>query len=161
MSVEILWNKQRRAYVLSSRVVLPVDRQTLFEFFGDAFQLEQITPPWLHFHVLTPAPIEIRPGTLIDYRLKLRGLPIRWRTEISSWNPPQSFTDRQLKGPYRLWEHLHRFEEVDGGTLVTDEVHYRVPGGRVIHRLFVKNDLLKIFRYRHQKMLELFETAEQ
>jgi len=154
--VNIQRDRSTHAYVLRSEVTLPASRDTLFEFFSDAFQLEKITPPWLNFKVLTPAPIQIQTGTLIDYRLRLRVIPIRWRTEISTWNPPHSFTDRQLKGPYSLWEHFHTFEEVDGGTLVTDEVRYRVPGGVLVHSLFVKRELQKIFQYRHDSMLELF-----
>ncbi len=154
--VEIQWNRSHHAYVLRSSVLLPVPRATLFQFFSDAFQLERITPPWLKFKVLTPAPIDIKAGTLIDYRLSLRLVPIRWRTEISTWNPPVSFTDRQLKGPYRLWEHLHTFEEVEGGTLAIDQVKYRVLGGGIVNALFVRPDLLKIFQYRRDRMIELF-----
>ncbi len=157
--VNIHWDCSTNAYVLRSEVTLPASRDTLFEFFSDAFQLEKITPPWLNFQVLTPAPIQIQTGTLIDYRLRLRVIPIRWRTEISSWNPPHSFTDRQLKGPYYLWEHFHKFEEVDGGTLVTDEVRYQVPGAALVHSLFVKRELRKIFQYRHDRMVELFSHA--
>jgi ligand-binding SRPBCC domain-containing protein len=154
--IEINWNAAEKAYTLSATMMLPVDRETLFHFFSDAFQLEQITPPWLNFRVITPAPIVIQAGTLIDYKLKLRGFPIRWRTEISTWEPPYSFTDRQLKGPYYLWEHFHTFEEVEGGTLVSDQVNYRSIGGALVHSLFVKNDLLKIFAWRQQKMIERF-----
>ena len=156
--IEISRNKVARAYTLTSTVTLPVARKTVFDFFSDALQLEQITPPWLNFRVLTPPPIVIQPGTLIDYKLKLRGFPLRWRTEISTWDPPCSFTDRQLNGPYDLWEHFHRFEEVDGGTLVSDQVNYRVIGGAIIHSLFVKNDLRKIFEYRRRRMIELFSA---
>ncbi|MEQ9406622.1 MAG: SRPBCC family protein [Fuerstiella sp.] len=154
--VEIHWNTADSCYVLHSSILLPVPREVVFDFFSDAFQLERITPPWLKFRVITPAPILIQAGTLIDYRLRLRGVPIRWRTEISTWDPPFSFTDRQLKGPYYLWEHLHTFGTQDGGTLVTDEVRYRVPGGRLAHWLFVGSNLTKIFTYRREQMLELF-----
>ncbi len=154
--VTIDWDKNEQCYVLKSAITLPVTRDVLFDFFSDAFQLEQITPPWLHFHVTTAAPIDIQAGTLIDYKLKLHGFPIKWRTEISTWDPPFSFTDRQLKGPYYLWEHFHTFEEVEGGTLVSDQVHYRAIGGAIVHSLFVKNDLMKIFEYRRQRMIELF-----
>lgn len=154
--IEIEWDTAEKLFVLRSQVTLPVGRETLFEFFSDAFQLERITPSWLNFTVLTGAPIEIQTSTLIDYKLRLRGIPIRWRTEISTWEPPDSFTDRQVKGPYYLWEHFHTFEEVEGGTLVTDRVKYRVPGGRLINFLFVQHDLKRIFEYRRKRMLELF-----
>ena len=154
--VNIRWDDEDRCFVLRSSIVLTHSREALFEFFSDAFQLEQITPDWLNFRILTPAPIQIRQGCLIDYSIRLRGLPIRWCTEISAWDPPFSFTDRQLKGPYQLWEHLHTFESVPEGTLATDEVSYRVFGGRLVNRFFVQRDLLRIFEYRERKMLELF-----
>ena len=154
--VTIDWNAQEKLFVLRSSVVLEHSPETLFEFFSDAFQLEQITPPWLNFKIRTPAPIDIRKGCLIDYSIRLRGIPIRWRTEISNWNPPFSFVDRQLKGPYLLWEHLHTFEQTPEGTLARDEVRYKVPGGRLINWLMVQNDLIRIFEFRRQRMLELF-----
>jgi ligand-binding SRPBCC domain-containing protein len=158
--LNIDWDNDQRAWILRSSVTLPTSRDTLFSFFSDAFQLEQITPQWLNFRILTPPPIDIKTGTLIDYSLRLRGFPIRWRTEISSWDPPYSFIDRQLKGPYSLWEHLHTFDQVEGGTLVSDQVRYRVPGGALTHYLFVKSELLKIFSYRQQQMLKLFDNAD-
>lgn len=152
----ITTDKSRRCYVLQTEVALAVDRETLFEFFSDAFQLESITPPFLNFEVITSAPIDIQRGTLIDYRLKLRGLPVRWRTEISEWNPPSSFTDRQIRGPYLMWEHQHTFEAVTGGTLVRDQVRYRVPGGAIVDRLLVRKDLRRIFRFRRDRLIERF-----
>ncbi len=157
--INFLWDDSRRAYMVQATVQLTAKSAELFDFFGDAFQLERITPPWLSFHVDTPAPIEMKSGTLIDYRLKLRSIPIRWRTEISTWNPPNSFTDKQLKGPYSLWEHHHTFEPTEHGTRVTDRVFYRVPGGSLIHWLFVKSELKRIFEYRQQQMIEIFGTV--
>ena len=142
-------------YVLTDELWLPRPVAEVFSFFSDAYRLEEITPPWLHFHVQTPKPVPMFPGSLIDYRLRLHGIPIRWRTEISEWQPPFRFVDRQLIGPYRLWEHLHTFEEQNGGTLVRDRVVYAVPGGSLIHWLFVQPDLRRIFAYRQQKMTEL------
>ena len=127
----------------------------MFDFFSDARRLEEITPPWLHLLVQTPRPIAMQSGTLIDYRLRLHGLPLRWRTEISDWEPPFRFVDCQLQGPYRLWRHEHTFEERDGGTLVRDRVDYAVPGGWLIERLFVRPDLKRIFAYRHERLLKL------
>jgi ligand-binding SRPBCC domain-containing protein len=154
--VTIDWNAQEKLFVLRSSVVLEHSPETLFEFFSDAFQLEQITPPWLNFKIRTPGPIDIRKGCLIDYSIRLRGIPIRWRTEISNWDPPFSFVDRQLKGPYLLWEHLHTFEQTPEGTLARDEVRYRVPGGRLINWLMVQKDLIRIFEFRRRRMLDLF-----
>lgn len=146
------------AYQLRVEQWLPRPIDEVFDFFADAFRLEDITPPWLHFHVVTPKPIAMSPGTLIDYKLRLHGLPVRWRTEISEWSPPRRFVDRQLVGPYRLWHHLHEFEERDGGTLVKDTVDYKVPGGPLVHGLLVRRDLETIFRYRHERLQHFLGT---
>lgn len=158
--IRIDWNKTDKDFELTCAVRLACRRDDVFAFFSDAFQLEQLTPPWLNFEILTPAPIELRAGALIDYRIRLRRIPIRWRTEISTWEPPYSFTDRQIQGPYRLWEHLHTFEEVAGGTIVADHVRYRVPGGRLVNWLLVDGDLRRIFAYRQKRMQELFCARE-
>ena len=128
----------------------------IFPFFSDAMQLETITPPLLHFSVETPQPITISQGAVLDYRLRLRGIPIRWRSEICVWDPPRRFVDQQLRGPYKKWYHDHVFEEIDGRTLVTDNVHYIPRGGWLIHRFFVKPDLERIFRFRQNKLREIF-----
>jgi len=130
-------------------------REQVFEFFSDAWQLEAITPPWLHFEVLTPAPIVISQGTLIDYRLRLRGIPLRWQSRISIWEPPHRFVDEQMRGPYRRWHHEHIFEEQAGGTLCRDVVDYEVPGGALINWLVVERDIRKIFAFRQNKLKEL------
>ncbi|MCG3149796.1 MAG: hypothetical protein PCFJNLEI_03261 [Verrucomicrobiae bacterium] len=128
----------------------------VFSFFADAGNLDRLTPAWLRFEILTPRPIEMKAGALIDYRLRLRGWPIRWRTRINEWLPPVRFVDEQVRGPYRLWHHTHTFVERDGGTLVGDRVRYAVPGGAVVNALFVRRDVAKIFAYRQQKLAELF-----
>jgi len=154
--VDVHWDSQLGNFVLRSSTLLGQSPQVLFDFFSDAFKLQEITPAWLNFRILTPAPIHIQEGCLIDYSIRLRGIPIRWQTEISSWDPPCSFTDQQIRGPYQLWEHLHTFETVPEGTLAVDEVHYRVFGGRLVNKLFVQKDLQRIFEFRQQKMQELF-----
>lgn len=126
--------------------------ESIFDFFADAANLEAITPPWLNFRILTPLPIVMDSGTLIDYQLRLHWIPIRWRTEIAEWEPPHQFVDQQLQGPYRLWRHTHTFEPTPDGTLMTDTVEYSVPGGRLINRWFVEPDLNKIFAYRQQSL---------
>ena len=126
-------------------------------FFSDAHNLERITPGFLKFRVLTPAPIELREGVVIDYALRVRGVPLRWRSEITVWDPPHRFVDRQVRGPYRRWVHEHRFVSLDGGgTLVEDRVEYAVPGGRLVHALFVKRDVQAIFAYRTAVLREMF-----
>ena len=127
---------------------LPRSRADVFAFFAEAQNLEAITPPWLRFEVLTPGPIRMGLGTLIDYRLRLHGFPFRWRTEITAWDPPFRFVDEQRRGPYRRWIHEHRFTAIDGGTLCQDRVEYQVTGGRWIERLFVRRDIERIFAFR-------------
>lgn len=135
-----------------SEIWLPLSPEELFSFFAEAANLETITPPWLNFKVLTPAPIEMREGTLIDYKLLIRGLPVKWRTRISAWQPPHFFVDEQLRGPYSRWIHKHTFDPLDGGTLVRDLVNYAVPFDFAVHRWFVRPDIEKIFRYRSEHL---------
>lgn len=139
-------------FALSVQQWVPLPRSDVIAFFADAFQLESLTPQWLQFRVLTKSPFEMQTGRLIDYRLRLHGLPVRWRTEITAWEPPYRFEDSQLRGPYRQWQHEHLFEERDGGTLMTDRVRYAVLGGRLMHELFVRRDLQRIFEYRQQQL---------
>lgn len=147
-------------FSLTSEQWLPMPRTAVFELFADAFQLESTTPKWLRFNVITEPPIEMQAGTLIDYRLQLRGIPIRWRTEITAWEPPFRFEDSQLRGPYRLWEHEHVFEDRDGGTLMKDRVRYDFLGGRLVHNLFVEPDLRQIFEFRQQQIPRLLGLGD-
>jgi ligand-binding SRPBCC domain-containing protein len=147
-----------REFEFRAELWLPHPREEVFAFFGDALNLQAITPEFLHFVVLTPPPIVMRPGTLIDYKLRVHGLPMRWRTLISAWEPPFRFVDEQLRGPYRQWIHEHTFEERDGGTLARDFVRYAVPGGALVDRFLVRPDVKKIFTYRAAKMRELLAT---
>lgn len=147
-------------YRLTSELLVPAPRQEVFAFFSDAFQLEALTPPWLNFHVATPAPITLGEGTLIDYKLRLRGIPLKWRSRITGWNPPHGFTDEQVRGPYRWWRHEHTFTEQDGQTLVGDKVDYGVPGGALAHRLIVRSDLERIFAFRIAKLKEIFAVGD-
>jgi ligand-binding SRPBCC domain-containing protein len=149
----------RGARTLHAELWLPQPIDTVFPFFADAGNLEAITPPLLHFRILTPRPIEMRVGALIDYRLRVRGIPVTWRTRISAWEPSFRFIDEQIKGPYRTWVHEHTFEEKDGGTLCRDRVDYLAPGGSLISRLFVDQDVQEIFRFRHTMLENLFAQA--
>jgi ligand-binding SRPBCC domain-containing protein len=146
-------------FTLQTELWLPRRRDEVFGFFADARNLETLTPSWLKFEVLTPAPIEMRPGTLIDYRIRVHGFPIRWRTEITVWDPPRRFVDVQLRGPYTRWHHTHTFEEHDGGTLCLDHVRYRPRGGGLTNRLFVRRDVERIFQYRQQRLKGIFASA--
>jgi ligand-binding SRPBCC domain-containing protein len=143
-----------RTFSLRREQFLLLDIDTVFAFFSDAQNLDLLTPPWLHFEILTPPPIDMALGTHIDYKLRLRGIPIRWRSQITDWEAPHRFTDRQVKGPYRLWVHQHRFVAIEGGTLVSDDVTYSVPGGEAVNRLLIRPDLERIFDYRARKLEE-------
>jgi ligand-binding SRPBCC domain-containing protein len=145
--------------MLHSEIWLARPPEEVFAFFADAANLQTLTPPWLDFTILTPAPILMRPGTLIDYRLRLHGFPIRWQSEITVWEPPHRFVDEQRRGPYKLWLHEHRFEAREGGTQVTDDVRYAVPGGRLTDRLFVRRDVERIFAFRREKLQALSGKA--
>lgn len=146
--------------ILRSEIVIPRLLDEVFAFFSDAFNLERITPPFLRFRVLTRPPIEMHPGTLLDYRLRLHGIPLHWQSEISTWEPPYRFVDRQRKGPYRLWEHEHAFEQTPGGVLMRDCVRYVVPGGYwlggLLHRLYVGRSVRRIFEYRSLALARIF-----
>ena len=146
---------------LVSDFIIPKPRLEVFAFFSDAANLERITPPWLNFKVLTPLPIQMKQGALIEYRIKLKGVPMGWRTLISAWDAPHSFVDEQLKGPYALWHHTHEFFDApastpgspSAGTRMVDTVRYALPLGPlgwVAHGLFVRRDLERIFAYRRE-----------
>jgi ligand-binding SRPBCC domain-containing protein len=149
-------------HVLTREQHLEGAPEEVFDLFADAVNLEPLTPPWLRFRVLTPAPVTMRAGTLLEYRLRLHGVPVRWRTRIEGWEPPHRFVDVQLRGPYRLWHHTHTFERRDGGTLMRDEVRYALPLGPLgvlAHRVFVRRDLERIFDFRHAAVERLLASS--
>lgn len=149
-------------YILKRELTLDLPRREVFDFFADAGNLERITPPELNFHIVTPQPIDVRKGALIDYRLRVRGLPVTWRTEISVWEPPFRFVDQQLKGPYKQWIHTHTFTEMDPKrTLIEDEVRYRLPMeplGDIAH-FMVRRELEYIFDYRQKAVAEMLQKS--
>lgn len=152
--------KADRGFRLRAECIVRRELDEVFKFFSDAVNLERITPPWIHFHVVTPQPIEMRQGRLIDYKLRLRGLPMRWQSEITAWEPRRRFVDEQRRGPYRFWRHEHLFEPCNGGTRVIDEVLYGVPGGAIIHNLLVRRDVEAIFHYRQATLSKIFDSVQ-
>jgi len=148
-------------HLYETELWLPAPPEVIFPFFADARNLEVLTPPWLNFHIVTEGQIPMRVGTLIDYQLRVHGLPVRWRTEITAWNPPDDFEDLQLRGPYRLWRHTHAFASQNGGTLCSDRVEYAVLGGALINRLFVRRDMETIFKYRGEVLKTRFSSTRQ
>ena len=137
--------------------MLPLPIEKVFEFFSKAENLQAITPPELHFKIITPLPIVMGQGTLIDYKIKLSGVPFGWRTRITHWDPPYAFADQQLKGPYAIWFHTHTFADEGGRTRMDDEVLYKLPLwplGEVAYP-FVKGKVSEIFQYRRKAIKKL------
>lgn len=148
-----------REFTLLKEQIIDRPIEDVFAFYGNAANLERLTPPWLRFEILTPdVPMQV--GATIDYRIKMHGLPMRWTSEITAWDPPHRFVDEQRRGPYRYWIHTHEFETHPDGTLVRDFVRYAVPGGRLVHRLFVAPDLRKIFDYRRTALADVFADSK-
>ena len=137
---------------------LPLEVDEAFGFFSDAANLEAITPPWLRFRILTPQPLVLEAGSLIEYRLVLHRIPVSWRTRIERWEPGRCFVDRQIAGPFAWWEHTHTFEPREGGTEIRDHVEYRMPFGplgAIARRLVIGRDLERIFDYRAEAIARL------
>jgi ligand-binding SRPBCC domain-containing protein len=142
-------------YLIEREQLLDAPLAKVFEFFSAARNLERITPRLLGFEVLTPEPIEMRPGTRIEYRLTLHRVPLRWVTRIVEWQPGVRFVDRQAYGPYRLWHHTHDFIETADGTIVRDTVRYSLPFGvlgALAQELFVRRDLERVFDHRAEQV---------
>ena len=138
---------------------IPAPLERVAAFFADARNLDDLTPRWLRFRIVTPAPIEMREGARIEYELRLAGVPVRWRTRIATWKPPDAFVDVQERGPYALWEHTHRFRPLGDGVLMSDVVRYAVPLGplgALAHRAGIAAALAAIFDYRFSRIRERF-----
>jgi ligand-binding SRPBCC domain-containing protein len=145
-------------YHLYREQLVPRPLDEVFEFFAQAPNLERITPPWLGFALTTQTPLHMTAGTLIEYRLHLHRLPLKWVSRIELWEPGRAFVDVQIKGPYRLWHHRHEFQPAGAGTLVRDHVSYALPLGplgELAHSLFVERDLARIFAFRHGAVEQL------
>jgi ligand-binding SRPBCC domain-containing protein len=144
-------------HTLSTRLEIPLPVDKVFEFFATAENLQRLTPPELQFRILTPKPIELRQGALIDYQLGLFGLKFRWKTEITNWDPPHQFIDVQLRGPYREWIHTHRFIPTSKGTAILDDVQYQLPFSPLGDLAYpvVRLQLARIFGYRQTAVRRL------
>ena len=152
-------------YIIERAQTIDQALERTFAFFSDASNLERITPPFLGFRILTPTPIKMGVGTVLDYQLTLFGIPFGWRTLIESWAPGESFVDTQIKGPYALWRHVHTFEALGPAqTLVRDRVEYRIPMGplgQLAHSLFVAESLKRIFDHRAELTARLLAPDGQ
>lgn len=140
-------------------ILLKSTLEEVFDFFSKAENLDALTPPNLKFKILTPLPIKMQAGTLIDYSIKLFGVPFQWQTEIAQWKPQEEFIDQQIKGPYSKWIHTHSFEETHQGVIMKDKVEFASPGWilePILHHLFIKNTLEQIFDYRNEQCRKIF-----
>ncbi len=144
-----------KEYRLEREQWVPSDPGRVFEFCSDARNLADVAPPWVGFRLRTPLPVEMRKDLLLDYRIRLAGVPRRWRTRIKEWDPPGGFVDVQERGPFALWEHTHRFRPLGDGVLITDVVRYALPFGplgRLVHALAVRAALASFFDYRRESI---------
>lgn len=144
-----------RIHRLDREMVVARPRDEVFAFFSDPFNLEAITPPWLRFRIESMSTPTIEEGTEIHYRLRIRGVPVRWTSRITLWDPPHAFVDEQVRGPYRLWRHFHSFEPRGAETVVGDEVRYAPLGGWFADRLLVRRELDRIFDHRRDRLAAL------
>lgn len=148
-----------KTYFFKQEIHIPQPLETVFQFFSNAENLNRLTPPHLDFKILTRLPIIMTKGTLIDYQLKIYHFPVKWKTEITVWEPSYRFIDSQIKGPYKKWIHEHKFETVGDNTKMTDTVEYAIPGGifsPAINNVFVRRDIQKIFDFREEQLLKIF-----
>ena len=152
-------NPPARPKILCCETIVPASLTAAFAFFADASNLERLTPSWLNFTILTPRPLDMATGIEIDYRIRLYGLAIPWRSRIDAWQPRVRFVDRQVIGPYGWWRHEHRFESVAGGTRVVDHVEY-MPRAGWLTAAIVRRDLDRIFAYRKNALREIFARQE-
>lgn len=146
-------------YTFKSTTILNSKIDKVFNFFCKAENLQKLTPQSLEFRILSEIPIEMKKGAVIDYKIKLYGISVKWKTEITAWNPPFEFEDTQLKGPYKLWKHSHIFKDLGEKTEMTDIVEYNPKGwpfNSLLNHFFVRKEVEKIFSYREEKILSVF-----
>ena len=151
-----------KVYTLKKTQKISKGIETVFDFFSKPENLSKITPEKMGFQIYTPSPIDMQEGTLIDYTIKIMGLPIRWTTLITKYGPPKIFIDQQIKGPYSMWHHKHTFKEINKSeTIINDTVTYSLPFGfigKIAHSIYVKNELNYIFSYREKKISQLLNS---
>ena len=145
-----------KEFILETQQSISKPKEEVFEFFSNAENLEFLTPDFLNFNILTKLPIKMNAGTEIEYKLKLYGIPIKWKSLITSWHPFESFVDEQIKGPYAKWVHTHIFESIGTTCLIKDRVNYKVLGDSLTNKLFVSSNLKTIFQYRTKRLMEHF-----
>ena len=152
--------RQPKVYTFYKEQFVPSDMDTVFDFFSRPENLEKITPSAMGFNIITPTPIEMKEGAIIDYTVKILGVPVRWRTMITSYKENEYFVDEQLKGPYSYWHHKHTFKEVEGGILIIDEITYALPiqaFRKIVHPVLIKPQLNQIFDFRFQTIKDKFK----
>ncbi len=144
-----------KTYKFNSEIIVPLPLEEVFVFFSNPANLIKITPSWLNFSINTPQPVKMDLGTLIDFRINVLWITIKWQSKITSWMPPDHFEDIQIRGPYKVWNHRHSFRKVKEGTLIRDEVQYIPKGGLLapfLNFLFFKWNINQIFKYRTKKL---------
>lgn len=149
-----------KPHVYSEVTYINQSIEEVFDFFSKAENLNLLTPPFLKFKILTPLPIKMGVGTFIDYKIILNGIPFKWKTKISKWEQNKVFVDEQIKGPYKVWIHEHKFEMVESGVKMTDTVQYQSPGWifePIINKLYIESKVKEIFAYRKKVLLEQFK----
>ena len=149
-------------FTIERRQVVPMPLAETFAFYAEPRNLARITPRWLHFRMVCGESLTMRKGLRIHYRIRPFGIPQRWTSEITEFDPPHRFVDEQIEGPYRSWRHVHEFREVAGGTEIFDRVAYELPLGplgRIAHALVVRRQLQSIFGYRERTIARLFQAA--
>jgi ligand-binding SRPBCC domain-containing protein len=156
--------RQSNPFVFKTTQFIKRPMAEIFQFFSKAENLERLTPSWLNFKIITPLPIIMEKGAHIDYQLRLMGIPFRWQTEITVWEPPHRFVDEQIIGPYKLWRHEHQFLEEQGATCMRDTVHYDISGSFIrypIKHFFVGPRIQKIFNFRYEQINRVFPTSDK